>query len=387
MANAANLVNFGTSSLNVGDWTYSLGPLNAPAYLPLSDASVLYLTSSYVTLAAVIDNPYYSFTTTAQAVGANGGAYYPAVASNGTTTVAVVYGTPGGAASSAASSTDLVNWTMRTMPSAAFWSSVTYGGGTFVAVAQLTAASSSTCTVAASSTNGTTWTSRTLPTGAQWMCVIYANSQFIAVAAAGTAAATSPDGITWTARTLPASGDWSAIAYGASLYVTINSNTGVNYYATSPDGITWTSRTPPYPMGIGGQNIIFANGIFLLTATNGRIYTSSDGLVWVYRSQTVGIYPAGRNGSAYGGGLFVILGGGGFSANTAITSTDGKVWTLRTLPSTQNWVAITYTGSAFFATSQEINGVSMSAVIASTGQFTLPLVPPVTGTQTYVKAT
>ena len=86
--------------------------------------------------------------------------------------------------------------------------------------------------------------------------------------------------------------------------------------------------------------------------------------------------------------MFVVLGGGVSADNRAITSTNGKVWTLRTLPSSQVWLDAVYTGTAFFAMSQDAtNGAAFSSVVASTGQFTLPVVTPVTGTLTYVKAT
>lgn len=384
MANAANLVNFGAGgSLAIGDWTYSLGPLEAPAYLPLIDASALYLTSSYPTLAAAIDNPYYSWTRTARAIGAPSAGYFSSVASNGTTSVVVVYGAAS-ATNSAASSTDLANWTVRSMPSNAYWSSVAFGAGTFVAVAQLTS-TSAVGAVAASSTNGTTWTSRTLPTNAQWKNIIYANSQFLTVASNGTAAATSPDGTTWTARTMPASRDWNDIAYGAGLYVAIHTS-AINDYATSPDGITWTSRTSPFgPSGLSARSIAFGNGAFVLTVSNGALYTSTDGVAWVIRTTPGSLV---FSTSTYGGGLFVVLGGGSSADNRAITSTDGKIWTLQTLPSSQIWTDITYTGSAFFATSQDqINGQAFSSVVAPTGQFTLPAVATVTGTTAYVKAT
>ncbi len=380
MANAANLINFGAGgSLAIGDWTYSLGPLEAPTYLPLNSAATLYLTSSYPTLAAAIDNPYYSWVRVGQAIGATAN-YWSSVASSGSITVAVAWNAAS-AGVSASSSVDLNSWTLRAMPSNAFWKSVTYGGGTFVAVAYLNSASAAAA-IAASSTNGTTWTSRTLPTTALWNAVTYANSQFVAIAANSTAAATSPDGTTWTARTLPSVKGWSGIVYGAGLYVVIAGD-GVEY-ATSPDGATWTTRTAPF-LTSTAKSIAFGNGTFVLTVSDGTLYTSTDGLTWALRSTPGSLV---FSGCTYGGGLFVVLGGGVSPDNRAITSTDGKIWTLRTLPSSQNWLQVVYTGSAFFACSQDaVNGQAFSSVVASTGQFTLPLVTPVTGTLTYVKAT
>jgi hypothetical protein len=138
-------------------------------------------------------------------------------------------------------------------------------------------------------------------------------------------------------------------------------------------------------LGIAGRSIAFANGTFVWVTNSGTLYTSADGLTWVLRSTPGSLQ---FSDVSYGGGLFVVLGGGVSADNRAITSTNGKIWTLRTLPSSQTWLDAVYTGTAFFACSQDTaTGAAFSSVVASTGQFTLPLVTPVTGTQTYVKAT
>jgi hypothetical protein len=54
MANAANLINFGSSGLSVGDWTYSIYARSAPSYLPLNSYANNYLVSSYTALGALI---------------------------------------------------------------------------------------------------------------------------------------------------------------------------------------------------------------------------------------------------------------------------------------------------------------------------------------------
>ena len=61
------------------------------------------------------------------------------------------------------------------MPSSSSWTSVTYGNGYFVAVAQVT-------TAGAYSTNGTTWTASTMPSSSDWFGVTYGNGYYVAVA-------------------------------------------------------------------------------------------------------------------------------------------------------------------------------------------------------------
>ena len=95
----------------------------------------------------------------------------------------------------AASSTDGITWTQRTLPGSFSWYSVTYGDGTFVAMAR------SSPEATAASTDGITWTQGTLPVFAYWQSVTYGDGTFVAVAMNSTAAATSTDGSTWIQRT------------------------------------------------------------------------------------------------------------------------------------------------------------------------------------------
>ena len=59
------------------------------------------------------------------------------------------------------------------MPSSAFWYSVTYGDGKFVAVCGNG--------IPAYSTDGITWTETTMPSSAFWHSVVYGNSKFVTV--------------------------------------------------------------------------------------------------------------------------------------------------------------------------------------------------------------
>ena len=102
------------------------------------------------------------------------------------------------------------------MPSVQYWASITYGNGTFVAVA--TAPSST----AASSTDGITWATRTMPSSSIWQSVTYGNGIFVAITYNSATAAISTDGITWTTRTLPSSQNWISVT-AAPIQNNINS--------------------------------------------------------------------------------------------------------------------------------------------------------------------
>lgn len=111
-----------------------------------------------------------------------------------------------------------------------------------------------------------------------------------------------------------------SIAYGNGMYV-MGATNGRMYY--SSDGITWTMNN--IGLGAGTYNsIVFANGIFVMVGAIGDIYTSSNGISWTKRTHSVGTTLF--NKVVYGKGLFVAAGGGG----VIITSPDGITWTART---------------------------------------------------------
>jgi len=106
------------------------------------------------------------------------------------------------------------------------------------------------------------------------------------------------DVMTFTPRTTASFTFWS-VAYGNGVFVAVGAGTTV---MTSVNGITWTwgARLPSNTY----YNVIFGNGVFVATGyTGGRIYTSSNGLIWslVYSGIQV---PVQR--IIYAGGLYVI---------------------------------------------------------------------------------
>ena len=72
-------------------------------------------------------------------------------------------------------STDGINWIASTLPSYAYWHSVTYGDGKFVAVVDRS-------DKAAYSTEGINWIASTMPSSTSWYSVTYGDGKFIAVA-------------------------------------------------------------------------------------------------------------------------------------------------------------------------------------------------------------
>ena len=109
--------------------------------------------------------------------------------------------------------------------------SITSGSGTFtITFANPVATSASVFKVTlqssahtASASTGITWTSRTPAADNQWSGVTYGNGTFVAVAASGTGnrVMTSPDGITWTSRTSAADNLWYGVTYGNGTFVAV----------------------------------------------------------------------------------------------------------------------------------------------------------------------
>jgi hypothetical protein len=169
-------------------------------------------------------------------------------------------------------SPDGINWTIRTSQiTGPFfqWQSVCYGNGLFVA-----------CGVASKamySSNGIDWTIITTPTAFNWQSVCYGNGLFVAVSFGGNGIITSPDGINWTIQSIPAVLQFASVCYGQGLFVTVayNSASTPQRVMTSPDGINWTLRTTPADNQF--ISVCYGNGLFVAVATSGtgnRIMTS-----------------------------------------------------------------------------------------------------------------
>ncbi|MCM2339445.1 MAG: fibronectin type III domain-containing protein [Burkholderiales bacterium] len=93
------------------------------------------------------------------------------------------------------------------------------------------------------SPDGITWTPRTSAVDNSWSSVTYGNGLFVAVANSGTnnRVMTSPDGITWTPRTTPVDNSWIGVTYGNGLFVAVSA-TGTNdrVMTFSSNGIYYT---------------------------------------------------------------------------------------------------------------------------------------------------
>jgi hypothetical protein len=236
-------------------------------------------------------------------------------------------------------SPDGISWTARTNYAAT--QAITYNRGLFVAVGT---------NRIVTSPDGIVWTNRTSPANSNWWDVTYGNGSFVAVARTGTSKVmTSRDGITWTNQSSASQNNWVSITYGDGIFVAVSDvkqADSVGYgVMTSPDGITWTNQTVA-SLNYGG--VTYGNGLFVAVAGSGtgnRVVTSPDGVTWTNRTS-----PADNvwMDVIYGAGLFVAVAETG-SDDRVMTSPDGINWVTRTSAADNTWEDITYGNGLFVA--------------------------------------
>lgn len=234
------------------------------------------------------------------------------------------------ASTAAAFSVDGDVWQACTMPASGHWYRVECNNAACVALTQ------STEDATATTTNGCTWSAGPALAGAKYN-LVWTGSLFVTVRQSATNSFNSSDnGTSWNTSTSP--GDyqtWSYSAFSGARTVIWNSSTGATAYTTN--GTSWsasgsTGAGPDRAIGIAYGNGTFSALVFTAKSTS---YTSTDSAVWA--SNAIGFTPTNAwTELIFGGGLFVAAG-----TNQIATSTDGKIFTSRTI-SAAAWQAVAY---------------------------------------------
>ncbi|MES2748778.1 MAG: hypothetical protein V4606_00050 [Patescibacteria group bacterium] len=189
------------------------------------------------------------------------------------------------------------------------WSSVTYGNGIFVAVAE-----SGNDRVMYSS-DGITWTTTSAAgNNDAWSSVIYGNGRFVAVESSFSnpdKAMYSFDGITWATSSVPDAPQFYGVTYGNGRFVAVGAYTG-DIFKYSYDGSTWLSPGTIFDNNDVWTAVTYGNGLFVAVGDDGSVDNvaySTDGITWATSSA------AGNNDDsraiAYGNGRFVAVGEAG----------------------------------------------------------------------------
>jgi hypothetical protein len=260
-------------------------------------------------------------------------------------------------------SQDGVEWSSFTLPPSyqyGTWSTITYGGGKFVAIMfgapqDYTAISEDgiTWTVHVATSNGSTvnfptyptiaygdskyvaiawgstflysvdgieWQSTSVPTFATWRSIVFGNGKFVAVSESSLAAY-STNGISWTTAEMP-EGYWQSVTYGENTFVAVSAQSG-GKIAYSLDGVSWTTSWFPNTASYyeNYYSVAYGNGKFFVSAGEQSLI-SNDGISWSYVSS-----PLVANFTTFGAGKFVSV-----SWSGSAYSEDGITWTLSDIP-------------------------------------------------------
>ena len=233
----------------------------------------------------------------------------------------------------AAYSSDGINWTqVKISNTVRNWTCSCYGGDKFVAIA-------SGSNIVAYSANGSIWTETTIgSTARSWSSICYGNGKFIAVAIGANIFAHSSDGIIWTESIISTtSRNWSSVCYGNGMFVAVANITTAAAYSTN--GTTWTEVTIS-STARNWSSVCYGNGTFIAVSSGStNIAYSTNGTTWT--DQAISTLPL-CNSICYGNGKFIAV------ANKYITySVDGLSWI--NLDALENLKSICYNGSKFIA--------------------------------------
>lgn len=208
---------------------------------------------------------------------------------------------------------------------------MTHGNGLFAAVSKYGTVHTSP--------DGKTWSQKATELGSL-DDVVWTGNQFLAVGCSG-ALATSLDGLTWTPRSFPSSNAClRAVAWNGTQYAAVGTDSNLSGQVwTSYDGLNWVFRT-----GAEQLNDIVWNGfLFVAVGYNGRVLTSADGTDWSFNNVGSNVQ---LSGIAWDGSRFMAVSN---SADFAFSSTDGVSWIVH--PNSIRPTDLLWTGTRFIASS------------------------------------
>jgi len=227
--------------------------------------------------------------------------------------------------------------TFPNLPVEANWSSIEYGAGVYVALAE-----NNNSSIYAVSKDGFSWTEIISPEGGGWRDIVYGDNRFIAVKT--NAVAVSSDGVQWTVQSmLP--GSWKHVVYGDGKYIAIQEGT-TNVAAYSENGVEWVTANLPSPQRWSA--LAYGDGQFIMVAENATesAAISTNGTKWTLTAEL----PTGQSYGAigYSNGMWVAVSNG---TAFAYTSTDGLSWTPRAMSDRGTWTGLTPINGVWVLTS------------------------------------
>jgi hypothetical protein len=210
-------------------------------------------------------------------------------------------------------SSNASSWSIVTLPITGAWTGIASNkNGTVVMI-------SNTQDVVYSTDHGENWTASSIGGTDIWAAITFGNGKFVAINFNGDVAS-SIDGDTWTitSSAVPQK-PWTEITYGNGKFVAVSTidtgdiDSSVTY---SFDGTTWyTDEVSDFDSSANEfTNIVYGEGIFLLTGQGTDIARSTDGRVWRLQDLNEVRYATTTSGNwnqaAYGLEKFVVVNNG-----------------------------------------------------------------------------
>lgn len=177
-------------------------------------------------------------------------------------------------------SPDGINWAAKTpsYPPGCNFTSVAGSNGTFVAVGDSGAFRRSV-------DGGETWTTVDKPSYpfTVWSVCGY-NGAWVIGSQGQDILYSSDDGVTWTQVLAPVLNDTDFTALATSGTIWIAGGYRGALVRSVDNGHTWSNVTSGFAVSDVIINAEFADGLFMICGTNGKLATSSDGVTWTLRS-------------------------------------------------------------------------------------------------------
>jgi len=143
--------------------------------------------------------------------------------------------------------------------------------------------------------------------------ITHGGGRYVAVGQAGTIL-TSLDGKSWQEVDSGSIAWLQGVAHGSGVFVAVGYNGTI---LTSPNGQNWTGRGSPNLPCL--RSVIYGGGLFVAVGGKGSVFTSADGIQWKLVSTGT---TARLNSVAHDGACYVAVGTGG----TILRSADGRQW-------------------------------------------------------------
>lgn len=270
--------------------------------------------------------------------------------------------------------------------------------GLFVAVGQKSSSPNTSCVM--TSPDGITWTVQTGTEANNWRGIAWSPDLALLVAVSNNGThrvMTSHDGVNWSIASAAAANAWQSVTWSPalSLFVAVSDSvtniaTTIDNVMSSPDGVNWTIHTNLTGPFRTWNSIRWVPELALFVAVGesspagtGYSMVSPDGTVtW---TQSAGIAISVWGGTACGNSIMAWSASLGLLAAVAetnlplagnygiVTSPDGLVWTIQTLPAGANQLVsvVWHQGTAPIIVSDQGTGHKVMRGIASSsaGQF------------------